>query len=91
MSQRKKRALTKTELQDYAEGKSVRELSAGSDLKQSSIRQRLLDLGLIRTKSEATKMSRNRRIDLNAASRLTKKENGPYAAVLSQDWLRRVL
>jgi hypothetical protein len=91
MSRRKKRNLTEDELRLYAEGKSVREISIGSDLGQFSIRQRLMEIGLMRNPSQATKVWQSRKIDLDSASRLTKKENGNYAAILSQDWLRRAL
>jgi hypothetical protein len=92
LSQKKGRELNQKELADYAGGLSVREISINSELGHSSIRQRLEDMGLIRNKADATKLSRARDRNLSHQSRLTVKENGEsYDAKMSQSWLSRGL
>jgi predicted DNA-binding protein YlxM (UPF0122 family) len=86
------RELTESEFANYAKGISVREIAEGNDISHSSIRQKLEDAGVIRSKADATRVARARKINLNNQSNLTQKENGKsYDAVLSQDWLKKQL
>jgi len=84
--------LTDQQIGDYLSGLSVRELALTSDLSPSAIRQRLEDAGVLRNRSEATRVAKARGINLGPISRLTANENGAaYAAVLSQEWIRKPL
>lgn len=87
-----RRDLTPEQISDYVSGLSVRELALTSELSPSAIRARLEDAGVLRNRSEATRVAKARGINLGPISRLTANENGSaYAAVLSQEWIRKPL
>ncbi len=84
--------LTEKEISDYVSGMSVREIEITSTLSAGAIKSRLREVGLLRTRAEGTKVAYDRGVNLGPITRLSENENGPaYAAVLSQEWIRKPL
>ena len=92
MPHKKCRELTEKEFSDYAEGMSVKEIAVGKDISPGTIRKKLKEAGVIRTREEAVDLARARSPNPENQSNLTQRENGySYDAFLSQGWLSRKL
>jgi DNA-binding CsgD family transcriptional regulator len=92
MTRKKCRELTEKEFSDYASGMSVKEIAVGKDISPGTIRKKLKEAGVIRSKEDAVKLARSRNPDVTSQSNLNQKENGnSYDAFLSQVWLSRKL
>lgn len=84
--------LTEEQILAYVNGLSIREVSDLCGFSTSAVNCRLQEAGVMRTRAAGTALALERGVKLGPVSRLTEYENGPaYAAVLSQDWLRKPL
>lgn len=84
------RPLHQHEIDGYTSGMSVKDIAKDSDLSPSAINIKLKKLGIMRSRTDARRLTVGRKKD--DRSRLTGQETGSsYAGELSQEWIRRRL
>jgi hypothetical protein len=85
-----KKGLTQDQINDYLAGQSVNDLAENSDLSPSAIRARLIKAGVLRSRTDATRLSLLDGKKLRPTSRFSASEvAATYAAKMSQLWLQR--
>jgi hypothetical protein len=85
-----KKGLTQDQINDYLAGQSVNDLAENSDLSPSAIRARLEQAGVLRSRTDATRLSLLGGKKLRPISRFSASEvAATYAAQMSQLWLQR--